>query len=685
MKGRPISRVLLLAAVVLCGSGGIARATLTEDFESRPGAPVWTVDSGEWWEFLDNVAGHGTVDNSLTGSILTGGPTGNYGRYDGLDGTGVSHYIVDQTFYGPISFNARIDAEPGDTGQVRFRMGFDAGEIGSTARPSMSLSVVDPNDPNSKLRLQLDRNNADGWVDNQTSLTAGQWYTYIFDYHRRSSTGEEPWWTLQIKDLGGNTVFDEGIRYPAAQAHFLYATWDKAPDPADGGPSPAWNIDQINPVPPRASDFGKQWLRTHPFTVAGAAMGISPTFDLDQYLAAGMTTVWANGTVRAPLAEAAAAAGVPWQMHGGSTTEPFTSQQRRLINNLLHYGEETGTAWMLPDEPSSGALDVLGQESQWLKRFHPELLVYVNVGNTSSGYVNDVMTKVKPDVLMFDAYPFLSDGSTNTNGWFGALMSIRNKARANDIPYWGWMQSFQMPGWNGRQPSESDLRYNAYTLLTAGYTGLVYFTYDHHMFGVTISSSFFDANGTPTSFYYYAADANAEIQNVGQALRFLTNTDVRFVRGSVSGTPSGLTNWSPGAGGDSHILSVGVDLSDPANWGSEKDGLIGFFTDDDGQLYFMLTNLYHAAGTSAAATALDFIIQFDVSIDELLWLNRETGLQELIALDNHFLRIELPGGTGELFKYNTGDFAGLSHTPEPGTLWLLALGGIALVRRRRRR
>jgi hypothetical protein len=87
--------------------------------------------------------------------------------------------------------------------------------------------------------------------------------------------------------------------------------------------------------------------------------------------------------------------------------------------------------------------------------------------------------------------------------------------------------------------------------------------------------------------------------------------------------------------------------------------LIGFFTDDFGDNYFMLVNLYQDKNLTVAQTALDFIIEFDSSIDSIWRLNRLTGEAEEIALVDHILNLTLPGGTGDLFKYDNGFFAGL--------------------------
>jgi len=101
---------------------------------------------------------------------------------------------------------------------------------------------------------------------------------------------------------------------------------------------------------------------------------------------------------------------------------------------------------------------------------------------------------------------------------------------------------------------------------------------------------------------------------------------------------------------------VNVETSQAGNLGLEKNGMIGFFTDDALQQYFMLTNLNHGENISAASAAVTFSISFDSTINSILRLNRTNGLQEIINLTNNKFTWTLPGGTGDLFKYNTGAF-----------------------------
>jgi hypothetical protein len=96
------------------------------------------------------------------------------------------------------------------------------------------------------------------------------------------------------------------------------------------------------------------------------------------------------------------------------------------------------------------------------------------------------------------------------------------------------------------------------------------------------------------------------------------------------------------------------------------------------------SSVYNGIGLSSASTSLPFTITFDATINSILRLNRFTGFSEVINLNNHVLNVTLPGGTADLFKYNTGAFAGLPGgriVPESATAFPLIL--IWLGRRRR--
>jgi hypothetical protein len=435
----------------------------------------------------------------------------------------------------------------------------------------------------------------------------------------------------------------------------------------------------------RPADFGQRWVRSHPLTLMGLQQW-SHTLDVNQHLDTNMTSMlvwWADGNGK-PIASASSAAGLPWHslIVDGEGHEPDR------INDYASVGNAAG--WMIGDELARSQFPFFGDIISWLKQNRPNELAYTNAyptyaaasvlyggspppgGYSYSQYLEDMVQDMKPDVLMYDHYPYVE--FSMRHDYFQNMMLVRQKALEHNLPYWGFMQSSAHGAY--RLPSESDARMQMFSHLTAGYTGMAYFTFD--AFGY---ASILNFDGSPTPLYPIVADLNEEAATLGKALRFLTSEDVKFIAGFPNAgrvpnpTPLGLTRWTPQNTADPNILSISITQK-----GAGKDGMIGFFEDDDGDPVFMLANIYHDWNLTAAAAALEFDLLFDPSINSLVRLNRETGEQELIMLTNHRLKITVPGGTAELFRYS-----GTFLIPEPQAIVLCMLGAALLQSRLRTR
>ena len=390
---------------------------------------------------------------------------------------------------------------------------------------------------------------------------------------------------------------------------------------------------------PTSRQRGRNWVRSHPIYLS-ALLQITSVFSTAEYRNAGLNTLFPWKLRDEFYFQQAADAGMAWQFH--LHHERYGRNPQEVVATMRQYVEAYPgcTGFQYSDEPEVAEMPAWAPYIAALKEAFPDKLVYCNAfGSRSESYYDDFCRILQPDVLMYDIYPFWDGGGTASD-YFEKMMRVRNAARRYDIPYWAYLQSFG-PEFARRLPSESDMRMQVYSSLAAGFTGFCYFTYD-----AAYVTGLVDSEGDPSPMYPHAAGLNAEVAALGQTLRLMESTDVRFVPGQGNATPSGLRNWSPGAGGDPYIVAVssGGDAS-------REDGLIGFFTDDDGNRFFMLVNLNHGKERSAAATSLEFRIEFDPSIEFLIRLNRETGQQEPVFLQDHALDLLLPGGTGDLFGY----------------------------------
>jgi hypothetical protein len=342
---------------------------------------------------------------------------------------------------------------------------------------------------------------------------------------------------------------------------------------------------------------------------------------------------------------------------GGQSMKNYQKVLRTVKELRAKYPGNIGLE--IGDEAPIKKFPELSKLMDEIRKLAPDALVYHSVvsmdgsseviGGNYDKYLNAAVNILKPDVLMTDPYPFYG-GGTGTN-YLETLALVRENALKAKIPYWIWAQSHGMsPAGPFQEPSESEMRYQAYTALAYGFTGISYWTYASSYKPYT--NAMLDANGSPTHMYYSAMKLVPELKVLGERLKNMTSTGVYYQPGRICvdnqwvfPQPKGTVRWTPQA--DSRIKSI--ECSDGV------DGfLIGFFKNDVGEEYFMLVNTHHAAGKDAASTSAAISIQFN-EVSKLERLNRQTGKVESIPLCDHQLNhYVLPGGTGELFKFSNG-------------------------------
>jgi len=435
----------------------------------------------------------------------------------------------------------------------------------------------------------------------------------------------------------------------------------------------AWNasLANIQAPPPRPANFGKQWVRNHDFTISAWAYTDYPNLYTDAHFNAALT----NGY------QAANNGGV-MPMYLGVLTE-LNDQTRTLIHIALNSGVK---AFLLRDELPFDEIAGFREVADYIRSIDSEALIIAGLSGSNHPYGNNVMTNAKPDAVIHGYYPFHGPTGADDDWYWGGLTDVayvRHTALLYDVPYFAYVQSFEdlldRPNHNPleqrrRLPNESELRAELFSKLSAGIQGFAYFKFQK---GINEDMAIVDPFGVTSSLYEPAKKANAEVLNLGQSLRFLTSTDWRFKSGGVAATPQMMTAWNAGAGN-----GLIVDITIHGTPQDRRDALVGYFTDDDGGEYFMFVNTFHGDNLDALDATVDFTLLFDSSIDTIWRLNRLTGAVEQIDLVGNSLSLTLPGGTGDLFKFYDGNFAGVV-IPEPGTLVLFLATTLACLRPRR--
>ena len=417
---------------------------------------------------------------------------------------------------------------------------------------------------------------------------------------------------------------------------------------------------------------GQRWVRSHPLTTMALTI-IPESCNPQQYKDANLTTTLA-WKQREKLLEGSAGVGLPWHLHLRRAVLSKSGLTDQLKTRLKgHVGKYKGcSGWLVWDEPNRVEMFRAAETVRWLKKTWPKTLVYSNAypmgatanryyggkppadGYSYEQYLRDFSTIVGSDVVMYDAYIFREGGGTGNP--FPTMNTARKVALEHGKPYWSFVQSHADKRRGYRMPSESDVRMQVFAHLTSGFTGIGYFTYEDQQGPAMISN----ATRLRRPIYYHVARLNQEVLNVGQALRFLKSTDVRYVAGPGNQVPSAATAWKPGAGGDRLIRSIVIEgaTREPSQW---RDILVGFFKDDQGGDYFMLTNLWHGEGMSSARRSVTVTLKLQSGVSAIGRLSRKTGQAEMLSVKGDEFEVTLPGGTGELLRFGSAAFPGLDR------------------------
>ena len=466
----------------------------------------------------------------------------------------------------------------------------------------------------------------------------------------------------------------------------------------------------------RSATFGHEWVRAKPFTLQGLVLRDNSLVE-PWYREANFSHVlaWENNV--GLVDKAWERQFLPWHWHTGK--QPLSASLMTQIDDWM-VNRPGGEAMLVWDEPPRPDFFDVREVSDWIRENYPHLLVYGNISTilrpTSNygqeygttfvpgvGYedppvpydydtfVDDYMYIVAPDVLQFDVYPFSDDPSESADdhlrhrSYYRGAEIIRKAGLRANVPYYMVVQSFD--GGGTYMPSESDFRMQTFSALAYGFKGITYFTFDH--FGAFVDGgeggmlralSSCECIYTTNAIYSHAQALNLEIAALGESLKHLESTRVRYILGKHIDGGSGqeVPNELPlgvtpsNAQTDSlYIQSIQATNIGTLATITEGDLLIGYFTpatDDmpglqcDGEEYFMVVNLLREQNISAADASQRVRIAFDFGgsgITRLLKSNRTTGQWDPVELthdggSSYHLELVMTGGTGELLKYDNG-------------------------------
>lgn len=373
-------------------------------------------------------------------------------------------------------------------------------------------------------------------------------------------------------------------------------------------------------------------------------------------------------------------------------------------------------ALSLGDEPDLAKPDVRDKYVAWFNaaQGRPELantILYINNygGQVPDAPLSDFIARAKPDMITFDVYPYRFEGPNNPKrvqpigaspiNWYSDLRRYRAHARNAGIPFGIYRQTYHSKSEGVRDVSESEFRLQTFVALAFGAKYLTDFTYN------TGANSFFDkdfgGDNHPNAFYAHAAQVNKEARNLGKALVNLKSvpeakdakhvTSLMIIRGKHAGSGEKADlNDVPGYSGfaidpasprytdwefarNDPYLGGPFDDSGVKNLGSFNSGLPGdvflaWFTPIEesgkGEVYLMVVNALADMDATSPQTRQQIKLNFGGTkvrcpFDHLQKLDRTSGKVVNVPLkrmsDNVWqLDITIDGGTGELFKFPTG-------------------------------
>ena len=240
--------------------------------------------------------------------------------------------------------------------------------------------------------------------------------------------------------------------------------------------------------------------------------------------------------------------------------------------------------------------------------------------NLYSEYWDQFVQEAKPHVLSIDDYPFTdreTEDVTNAKGYFTSLLTVRQKALDNDLPFWTYVQAGgQFKGLDsilngtstvGERASEEETYWNVNTCLATGSKGIGWFTLVQYKLLVETQPGVYDLDmnglidleGNETPYYPWAKKANRQIQACDEVLMKAESKGIIATEGYAWTEIKEAADYvTPVVGGVPLISTAGTThlkkvVSDDTTYGA----MVGCFDYKDTEAYYVV-NYNTTAGTS---------------------------------------------------------------------------------------
>jgi hypothetical protein len=285
------------------------------------------------------------------------------------------------------------------------------------------------------------------------------------------------------------------------------------------------------------------------------------------------------------------------------------------------------------DEPASDLFGRLGAINDEFCKQAPDLLLHLNIfpnyatpeqlgTPTYREHVERYVATVKPQVLCFDNYSIMANGTIRAN-FFENLATIREFALRSHRPAWIFILSTGCL--DLADPSEGQMRFQAFASLAYGMKGILYFVY--WPYAPLSTSAIVDMKGKPTRLYPIIKRLNGDIRAIGRTLLTLTSI--------------GTYHTGPIARGATRLPSDA-----PLQLPDDKSLVVGFFEDAGNTQYALIAN-------ADPHRSVDFSITAHAEVKRLLALSPKNGAPSPVALQNGKAAYHLQPGDGRLFRLET--------------------------------